>query len=203
MKGGQTRAVLVEGINRLSRSQADIGQLFANSCRAAIKVRIRIASFDGVPEANLVASSGMFLGGSAWRDRGPWVCRSSFLVRQAAVSPSQLTHGSGSERSGGQGRRGTRRPKGFGLDGREHGGTLIAAGVRVLSEVDRLMLVSGVGASSFGTTCEGRQPFDRGHLHHRPGRDAKPASLARAGRRGAQVIFGAPQSNSVPSLQMQ
>ena len=106
MKGGQTRAVLVEGINRLSRSQADIGQLFANSCRAAIKVRIRIASFDGVPEANLVASSGMFLGGSAWRDRGPWVCRSSFLVRQAAVSPSQLTHGSGSERSGGQGRRG-------------------------------------------------------------------------------------------------
>jgi len=40
-------------------------------------------------------------------------------------------------------------PEGLGLDGREHGGTLIAAGVRVLSEVDRLMLVFGVGASSF------------------------------------------------------
>jgi hypothetical protein len=65
------------------------------------------------------------------------------------------------------------------------------------------MFVSGVGASPCRTTYEGRQPFDRGHLHHRPGRDAEPASLARAGRCVSQAIFGAPQSNSVPSLQMQ
>jgi len=94
-------------------------------------------------------------------------------------------------------------PEGLGLDGREHGGTLIAAGVRVLSEVDRLMLVSGVGASSFATTCEARrQPFDRGHLHRRPGRTGAGAG-SRAGLGGGQAICGLPQLNSVPSLQMQ
>lgn len=59
------------------------------------------------------------------------------------------------------------------LDGREHGGMLTSAGVKVLFEVDRLMLVSGVGASPCRVTCKGRQPFDRGHLHHRPGRDRR------------------------------
>jgi hypothetical protein len=59
------------------------------------------------------------------------------------------------------------------LDGCEHGDMLISAGVKVLFEVDRLMLVSGVGASPRRATCKGRQPFDRGHLHHRPGRDRR------------------------------
>ena len=94
-------------------------------------------------------------------------------------------------------------PEGLGLDGREHGATLIAAGVRVLSEVDRLMLVSGVGASSFATTCEvRRQPIDRGHLTAVPA-GQQPAPVARAGLGGAQAICGLPQLNSVPSLQMQ
>lgn len=65
----------------------------------------------------------------------------------------------------------------FILDGREHGGTLILAGVKVLSEVNRLMFVSGVGASPFRNDVRSRQPFDRGHLHHRPGRDAEPATM--------------------------
>ena len=46
------------------------------------------------------------------------------------------------------------------------------------------MLASGVGASPFPATCGvRRQPIDRGHLHHRPGRDAEPAPRARTGRR--------------------
>ena len=66
------------------------------------------------------------------------------------------------------------------------------------------MLVSGVGASPCGTTCEARrQPIDRGHLHHRPGRDRAGVACAGRKRWSAQAIFGTPQSNSVPSLQMQ
>ena len=40
------------------------------------------------------------------------------------------------------------------------------------------MFVVGVGASPCATTrAARRQPFDRGHLHHRPGRDAEPARV--------------------------
>ena len=86
------------------------------------------------------------------------------------------------------------------LDGREHGDMLTSAGVKVLSEVN---------ASCW---CPGWVP-------HRAGRRAKlavsrltevtcttvPAGTepARVRRAGTQAIFGTPQSNSVPSLQMQ
>ena len=73
------------------------------------------------------------------------------------------------------------------------------------------MIVSGVGASPCATRSEdARQPIDRGHRHRRPGRDFAPTVFwpdwMNSGFRVRvvrQAFVAVPQSNSVPSVQMQ
>jgi hypothetical protein len=81
------------------------------------------------------------------------------------------------------------------------------AGVMVLSEVARrLMMISGSGASTcaagYGRAATS-QPIDRGHHDHRPS-GTSPARRTGPGTSGyVQAGFAWPQSNDVPSTQMQ
>jgi hypothetical protein len=65
------------------------------------------------------------------------------------------------------------------------------------------MLVSGVGASPCGTTCGAAVSRLTEVTCTAVPAGTGPAPRARTGWDGVQAIFGTPQSNSVPSLQMQ